>query len=152
MNCSQIYIGVNSPLQKIDGEVFSVEQISSSDDEYLKLKLALNVNYIYYLAPHTGCGCGWEVTDTETEFDDLSKKSLIALKTYLHDLFLEQSIYVLTCNQNSIGAMPDFVIEIDGCDFLSILNELRPKFGETYARLYLLKLGKLSIQKACEKE
>lgn len=139
MNCSQIYIGVNFFLQQVEGNVFSVEQILLSDDEYSNLKSALNTNYIYYLATHTGCGCGWEVTDTGTEFDDLSKKSLIALKAYLQNLSLKHSIYVIFCNKNSIGFMPASADEIDILDFLSILDAGHLKFGEPYSRLYLLK-------------
>ncbi len=139
MNCSQIYMGVNLSLPQVESDVFSVEQISPSDDEYSNLMAALNTNYIYYLAPHTGCGCGWDVTNTGTEFDALSKKSLFALKVYLRNLSPEQSIYVLFCNQNSIGFTPASADEVDILDFLSILDAGHLKFGEPYSRLYLLK-------------
>lgn len=141
MNCSQIYMGVNLSLPQVESDVFSVEQISPPDDEYSNLMAALNTNYIYYLAPHTGCGCGWDVTNTGTEFDDLSKRSLFTLKAYLRKLSLEQSIYVLFCNQNSTSFMPASVDEVGILEFLSILDAGHPKFGESYSQVYLLKVG-----------
>ena len=143
MNCSQIYIGVNAPLQQVEDDIFSVEHISESDKEHSKLNAVLNAKYIYYLAPHTGCGCGcgcgWEVLNTETESDNLSKKSLDALKHYLWNLSVEQSIYLLVCNQNFIRCIPAPALEVGVLSFISALDELRPKFGESNARLYSLK-------------
>lgn len=129
MNCPLIYIGINFQVMEIENEIFSVELVSSTNDEYLAISAVLNTNYIYYLAPHTGCGCGWEVHDVETEFNDLCRKSLDALKTYLYGLSLSNSIYVFACNQNSIGAKPELEIKTHITYFMPLLDEFVTAYG-----------------------
>jgi hypothetical protein len=139
MNCSQIYIGLEFALDEIESENFSVELISDGDVEFHSLKTILKQNYIYYLAPHTGCGCGWEVLNTETEYDRRSKQSLKALEIFIKATCLNQTAYILTCNQSAVGTIPEMQLETNTEIFITNLERLRPKFGGTQARLHILK-------------
>jgi hypothetical protein len=139
MNCSQIYIGLEFALEESESEVFSVELISDADAEFQLLKAILKKNYIYYLAPHTGCGCGWEVLNTDTEYDERSKQSLKTLELFISSVCMNQAIYVLTCNQSAVGSIPEIQLETNAEGFIANLESLRPKFGETQAMLYKLK-------------
>lgn len=139
MNCSQIYIGVDIQLSESKSKVFSVELISDSDVEYAQLKSILKRDFIYYLAPHTGCGCGWDVLHTETEYDELSKQSLESLKVFLKTVSLNQTVYLLASNQFAVGDIPGLETEVNTEKFIASLGALRPKYGDSLAKLYLLK-------------
>ncbi|GAA0427537.1 hypothetical protein GCM10009133_40010 [Cocleimonas flava] len=139
MNCSQIYIGLEFAVKETESEIFSIELISDSDAEFQLLNKIFKQPYIYYLAPHSGCGCGWEVMNTDTEYDELSKQSLNELGLFVGSVCLNQTIHVLTCNQSAVGFAPELQIETNAKDFIVNLENLRPKFGENQAMLYKVK-------------
>jgi hypothetical protein len=139
MNCSQLYIGIDSKIPEPDSEIFSVILKPTDTDEGKKLRKLLGTKHVYYLSPHSGCGCGWEFMDVDTPYDDQSKASCERLATFLGDLEAKSvSAKLYSVCIEAIGFAPEHEQKISAAEFMAHINEYRAPYSSTVAKVYLL--------------
>ncbi len=139
VNCSQLYVGVDKQLDEVRTYDFSLSLVPSASPEARVVRSVLGSQYVYYLAPHTGCGCGWDVLDIETPGDDQSKASCDALGRFLGTLERTRrgSKLYSVCIE-SLGASPRSEVSIAAEEFMRHLQGYRVSFASKGARVYVL--------------
>lgn len=137
MYCSQIFIGTDTQLDQTESDVFSVEWVDGAAEDCAALHRLLGTDYVYYLAPHTGCGCGWDVMNVGTSNDKLSQQSCNFLKLYLTRLKAEGiAVKLLSTCEGMVGNSECQELHVTMDDFFEELNAYRVPFGSTESRVY----------------
>lgn len=139
MNCSQLYLGVDKPIDEMQTELFSVTLVPSEADDAKAIRRILKRQYVYYLAPHSRCGCGWEYLDIGSDYDNLSKSSVEALEHFLRGIestHKDSKLYSV-CS-NAVGVSPLKDMPIASAEFMACIDELRVAYGSPGANVYVL--------------
>lgn len=142
MNCSQLYIGVNKQLDEQRSNIFSLTLVPSASPEAIRVRSVLRTQYIYALAPHTGCGCGWSVLDIDTPEDALSRQSCDALGRLLNALArMRPASKLYSVCIDSLGTPPHAEQSITPQEFIANMGGYRIEYASKGAKVYLIVPG-----------